>query len=376
MNNKTFLHIGREQWKRALQKVLISAASFIASIILVGIVIWISGYSPIETYLSMIHGAFKSQTSLALVFSEATPLLFTGLAFAIAFRVRLVNVGIEGQMMVGALVGAIVGYYVTFLPHLPHTIVTMLAAGLAGMLVACFICMLKVKLGANEVIISMMLNSIFTYIGSYLANGPLRAADTGVAQTEVIQSSALLTKLVPKSQLTTGYLIGLFIALVLAFMLDQTVLGYKIRITGDNRIAGETYGIKATRLFYITFMISGFVAALGGSVMTQGPITRFSDGAVAGYGFQGISVAALGAYNPLGVVFSSFLYGVLRAGSYTVNRTTNIPYEFVDVIQVMVVVFVSAPQIIFSAKKWFRKRKPSAPKPLSTGQVPSTDGDR
>ena len=373
MNKKKFFHISREQWKRALNKVMVSAVSFIASIVIVGIVIWISGYSPIETYVSMVKGAFRSQTSIALVFSEATPLLFTGLAFAIAFRVRLVNVGIEGQMMMGALVGAIVGHFVTFLPHIPHVFFTMLIAGLTGMVIALFIGFLKVKLGANEVIISMMLNSIFTYIGSYLANGPLRAKVTGVAQTEIIQETALLSKLVSKSQLTTGYLIGLFIAIVLAFILDQTVLGYKIRIAGNNRIAGETYGIKATKLYYIAFMISGFVAALGGSIMTQGPITRFSDGAVAGYGFQGISVAALGAYNPLGVIFSSFLYGVLRAGSYTVNRTTNIPYEFVDVIQVMVVVFVSAPQIIFSVKKWFKKRKTAKPKHLPGSSAPAPD---
>ena len=83
--------------------------------------------------------------------------------------------------------------------------------------------------------------------------------------------------------------------------------------------------------------------------------------------------AALGAYNPLGVIFSSFLYGVLRAGSYTVNRTTNIPYEFVDVIQVMVVVFVSAPQIIFSAKKWFKKRKAAKSNPLPGSSSPAPD---
>lgn len=355
--NKFMQYFKREQFKRSMNKVAISGLSLIASIVLVGILIWLSGYSPINTYVSMLKGAFKSTTSFATVLSEATPLLFTGLAFTIAFQVRIINVGIESQMIAGGLVGAIVGAYVTFLPRFAHATLTMLCAGLCGMLIAGLICFLKVRFHAQEVIICIMLNSILEYLGSYLANGPLKAEGAYTAQTELIQETAQLGKLIPKTQLTYGYIIGIVIAVVMAFILSNTVLGYKIRIAGNNRLAGETYGIHATTLYYITFMASGFIAAVGGSVLTQGVLLRFSDGAISGYGFQGIAVAALGAYNPLGVILSSFLYGVLRAGSYAVNRTTSIPYEFVDVIQVMVVVFVSAPQIILSLKKMFPSKK-------------------
>ena len=369
MKNKISIFFKSEPFKRAMRKALISGASLLMSIFLVGIVIWISGFSPIDTYYSMLKGAFRSTSSFATVLSEATPLLFTGLAFTIAFQVRIINVGIESQMIAGSLVGAVVGAYITSLPHVAHTAVTLLIAGICGMLIAGFICFLKVRFQTQEVIICIMLNSILQYLGSYLANGPLKAEGAYTAQTELIQESAQLTKLIPRSQLTTGYLIGIAIAIILAFVLSNTVLGYKIRIAGSNRLAGETYGIRATTLYYITFMASGFIAAVGGSVMTQGVLLRFTDGAIAGYGFQGIAVAALGAYSPLGVILSSFLYGVLRAGSYAVNRTTNIPYEFVDVIQVMVVIFVSAPQIILAIKNLVSLKKLPVPSKRRSGTV-------
>jgi len=354
---------------RALNKFKISVLSLLAALVIVAIVIWISGYSPIDIYARIFKGAFGSKMSIALIFSEATPLMFSGLAFAIAFKARIINVGVESQMIMGALVGAIAGAYIHGLPHMVHATLTLLLAGMSGMLLGFFICFLKVRFHAQEVVICIMMNSILLYVGSYLANGPLKAAGAGVAQTETIMETAKLTKLIPKSQLTTGFLIGAAIAIALAFILERTVLGYKIRVAGNNRIAGETYGIQATKLYYITFMLSGFIAAIGGSVLTQGVIMRFSDGAVAGYGFRGISVAALAMYNPLGVIFSSSLFGILNAGSQAVNRTTTIPYEFVDVIQVMVVVFISAPQIIQAVEKFFGDRlKKALPKRLTAAK--------
>jgi len=341
---------------RALNKFKISVLSLLAALVIVAIVIWISGYSPFDIYARIFKGAFGTKMSVALIFSEATPLMFSGLAFAIAFKARIINVGVESQMIMGALVGAIAGAYIHGLPHLAHVSLTLLLAGMSGMLLGYFICFLKVRFHAQEVVISIMMNSILLYIGSYLANGPLKAVGAGVAQTEAILETAKLAKLIPKSQLTTGFLIGAAIAIALAFILDRTVLGYKIRVAGNNRIAGETYGIQATKLYYVTFMLSGFIAAVGGSVLTQGVIMHFSDGAVSGYGFRGIAVAALAMYNPLGVIISSILFGILSAGSMAVNRTTTIPYEFVDVIQVMVVVFISAPQIMQAVARFFTSR--------------------
>ncbi len=356
MSTKPSKRINKEQLLRTLNKFKISVLSLVAALVIVGIVIWISGYSPFDIYARIFKGAFGSKMSVALIFSEATPLMFSGLAFAIAFKARIINVGVESQMIMGSLVGAIAGAYLHGLPHLVHAPLTLLIAGMAGMLLGYFICFLKVRFHAQEVVICIMMNSILLYVGSYLANGPLKAEGAGVAQTEAILDTAKLTKLIPKSQLTTGFLVGVAIAIVLAFILERTVLGYKIRVAGNNRTAGETYGIQATKLYYITFMLSGFIAAVGGSVLTQGVIMRFSDGAVSGYGFRGISVAALAMYNPLGVIFSSTLFGILNAGSQAVNRTTSIPYEFVDVIQVMVVVFISAPQIIQAVEKFFVNR--------------------
>nr|WP_326184218.1 ABC transporter permease [uncultured Oscillibacter sp.] len=333
------------------QAVVTSAFALIFSLLLGAVLLAICGYSPIESYTAIFGYSLGTLKGFALTLSQATPILFTGMAFAIAYRVRMINTGAEGQLYAGAMASALAGAYIVGLPSVIHVPICLLAAALAGGLLAAFVAFLKIKFGASEIILTLLLNDVLILITGYLANGPLRRAGSSVAQTEKIQDSAQLIHLIPQTQLTIAFLIGVVLAIVLQFILTRTKFGFEVQVTGYNLKAARTAGIPVSRTYLLTFAISGAVAALGGAAMVLGVNYRFLDGFSASYGFGGISVAALAAYSPLGVILSSFLIGILKAGAITLNRTTSIPVEFVSVIQVMVIIFVAAPKLIHSILK-------------------------
>jgi simple sugar transport system permease protein len=162
----------------------------------------------------------------------------------------------------------------------------------------------------------------------------------------MIQDTARLTKLAPHSQLTTAIFIAIFIAILLQVLIKRTALGYEMQVTGFNLKGAKTAGISVAKIYLFTFALSGAIAGLCGSTLVMGVNGRFVEGISTKYGFGGISVAALAAYNPVAVIFSAILFGILKAGAITLNRTTAIPIEFVDVIQVVVIVYVAAPRLI------------------------------
>lgn len=325
-----------------------SMFSLLFSLLLGALIIWLAGYSPIESYAAIFGFSLGTVKGIALSLSQATPILFTGLAFAVAYKVRMINTGAEGQVYMGAIACAFAGNAFAGLPRAIHLPVTFLAGALFGGLAALFIAFLKVRFGASEIITSLMLNQIIIYFTAYLANGPLKPEGSAMPQTELIADTAKLTKLIPKTQLTTAVLIGIGLAFLMYLIQKKTVFGYEMTVTGLNLHAARTAGISTAKTYLMTFAISGAIAGLCGSSLVMGTNYRFIESISTSYGFSGISVAALASYNPVAVIPSAILFGILKAGAITLNRTTSIPIEFVDVIQVLVVVFVAAPRMVRS----------------------------
>lgn len=332
-----------------------SAIALVISLILGMIIIGVSGYSPLESYIAIFGVSLGTVKGFALSLSQATPLMFTGLAFAFAYKVKMINTGAEGQLYAGAIASAIVGAYITNLPTGIHIFAAFAAAFIAGGLVALFVALCKVYLKANEIIMSLMLNEIIILFTSYLSNGPLKPEGSGIGQTKVIEETAKLSKLIPQTQLTTAIFVAILAAIILQYLLEKTVFGYEVKVTGQNLNAANVAGINVPKAYLTTFALSGAIAGLGGAAMVLGVNYRFIEGFSSGFGFGGISIAALAAYNPIGVIFSAFLIGILKAGTITLNRTTSIPVELVDIIQVLILIFVAAPALIRSIKKWTKK---------------------
>lgn len=341
-----------EKMMSVLSKVGLSLLALVVSLIITGILIAVCGYNPFEIYSALFIQSFASRSSVALILSESMPMIFAGLAFVVGIKVGLVNVGVEGQMLSGAMCAAIVGAYCTWLPG-PILVLACLLAGMIGGGLTFFLCTyLKSRFGASEVITCIMMNTIMEKITEYLCNGPLKPEGVSIGQTKEIADTAYLTAIIPKTKLTWAFPIAILCCIVMYIVLEKTVVGYEMRVTGINRVASVVAGIRTNRMYYLAACLSGAFAGLGGAGLVMGIYHRFMDGITSGVGFIGVSVAALAAYSPLTVPLSGILFGMLSAATTTLSRTTDAPLEIMDIIQGLVVVFVSAPRIVTSVKDW------------------------
>lgn len=336
--------------KQAVKLLTTSALALAAALVVTGVLIAVCGFNPFEIYHKVFIVTLSQKNTLISCLSQATPLIFAGLAFTIGFRVGIINTGVEGQLIIGGFVAACVGAYLPIAGRI-HVVVAILAGALAGGLVAFLTILIKLKTGAPEVVTCIMLNRIIDLVTQYLCNGPLKPQDASSGQTKAILETAYMTRL-PKTQLTTAFIVALVLTGVLYVVLNKTKYGYKIRVTGSNMRAGVVAGINTPRIFLSAAFISGAIAGIGGAGIALGTYRRFIDGFSGGLGFSGISVAALAAYSPLAVSISGILFGILKAGTLTLSRSTNNPQEIGSIIQALVVVFISAPQIVTSIKNW------------------------
>lgn len=330
---------------------LLSIVSLVIAIVISAIIMAVCGYNPFEAYSAIVKGSFGSQRAIVQTLTQATPLIFTGLAFTLAKKANLINLGAEGQLYLGALAAAVVGMTDLGLPTVIHLPLAVLAGMAAGGIYAGLVGFLKVRFGSNEVIATIMLNSIAIYFVDYLLNGPLLAEGSSVAQTERVLQTAQLPRIFQQYQLTIAIIIAVAACILAKLFMDKTNLGYEIRSVGLNPEAAETAGISKAKVTVVALCISGCIAGLAGASHVLGVDRRLINGFSPDYGFSGISVAALAADSPVGVIFAGIVFGALRAGTMELNRTTSIPVEFVNVIQAMVVILVAAPLLVKEFKR-------------------------
>ena len=318
--------------------------SLLFSLILGAFLFVLSGYSPMNVYFEIFRGSLGSLDSIMTSLAQATPIIFTGLSFVIAAKSGIVNIGGEGQLYMGGIVAAVVGYNLQGLHPLVHIGLTLLSAIVAGGLCGMLIAYLKIGFGADEVIVAIMLNYIIQSFTGYLVNGPLKA-EGSVGQTELIQSSAMLPKIGQNSSLTIGIVLAVFAVLVIHYLYKNTRVGYEMKVTGENMRASKVAGISSKKRMMQAMFLSGAAAGLSGAVMILGVSHRFIDGFSSGYGFDGIAVAALAGGNIILILLSGFFFGALNSGAMYINRVAKIPFDFVIVIQALVIIFVATPLI-------------------------------
>lgn len=340
-------------WNGAKKPIL----AFALALVVGGVLIAISGYNPLWVYYQVFALAFSTPKNIASVFAQATPLMFTGVAYAIAAKCGLVNLGLEGQMLSGAMTSALLGVYVKGLPMAIHLPICVLGGALAGAITGGLTAFLKNRFGAREIITTVMINEIVALLVAYMCNDPFRAPDSIWGMTAEIAETAKIPKLMKNTQLTAAIFAAILLGILLEIVLKKSTLGYKMQVIGQNLRAAKTAGINVERIFLISFALSGALAGLCGAAMILGVNYKFIDGFSDGYGWSGISVAALAAYDPFFSLVSAVLFGTLKAGAMILNRTSNVPKEFVSVIQAFVVVFVAAPRMVDAiiSPKWIKK---------------------
>ncbi len=348
-----------------LARVVRVATPFIsvAIAVLIGsIVIRLAGASPVQAFSAMFEGAFGGPRQTGETLLKATPLIFTGLAVTYGFRTGLFNIGAEGQLFLGGITAAFVGVQVAALPWAASVPIIIVCAALAGAAWAFIPALMKARIGAHEVITTMMFTYIGRYFVSWIIAGPFK--DEGaIPQTPLLPETSQLPRIsdvfsfVQPNRAHLGFLLGIVAALVMWWILRSTVLGYEARAVGFNPMAAATAGISVSVTTVKSLCISGALAGLAGAVEVMGVHHRMFDQLSLGLGFTGIAVALLAKTNPLGVIAAALLFGALSAGAGTMQLQAGVSPRVIDIIQGVIIFMVGAEAIVAWAARRITARK-------------------
>lgn len=313
-------------------------------LIIGAILIFATGNNPVEIYSALLRGSCGSLFSISSSIRWTTPLIFTGVAAAIAFKGGVFNMGVEGQMYVGGLAAAIVGITFAGVPGYILIPLMMLTSMVVGMIWALPPILAKLYFGSSEVVPCMMLNYITMYLTDYLVHNVFLASGNRGAtiKTDMIAKQGQLPKLIPNSNVTVALLIGLFVVAIYWIMIRKSKFGYEFEICGINPHFAKYGGVNVNFTRVAVIMLSGAIAGLGGATEIMGVRLCFESRFVGDFATNGILAALLGSCSPIGTLFGSIFMGFLKAGSLTVERTTSVSRAVAVVIQCTIICFVSA----------------------------------
>ena len=288
---------------------------------------------------------------------QSTPYIFAGLACAMGFRAGLFNIGVEGQLFMGAAAATYVGYSLTGLPGYIHMPLAFLAGALGGALWGMVPGLLKATTGGNEVINCIMMNYIAYRLTTWLLTGPMTRPGTGgMPISPLIQESAEIPQFFKAPiRFHLGFFIALGFAFLVWYLLFKTTWGLNMRTVGTNPRAAKYAGLNIKQTTIVGMALSGALAGMAGANEILAVNHSMAIGLSSGYGFDSIALALLGNSHPAGVVLAAMLFGVLKNGATKMMVLSRIPIDIVTVIQAMILIFVAAPAII---RALYRLKKP------------------
>jgi general nucleoside transport system permease protein len=305
---------------------------------------------PLRAYGVLLEGAFGNLSGITQTLAKATPLLLVGLGVVIAFRGGVINIGGEGQLIVGALATTAMAVALPKLSGIVLLPLAMLAGVIAGGIWGGIPGVLKARLGVNEILSTIMMNAIATQLMLYLLTGPMldpRQAANGsfIAQSAILPRQVWLARLIPPTLLHAGAILAIVLAVLVYIFLWKTTIGYRIRAVGLNPDAARYAGIRVPIYQALALALGGAFAGLAGAVEVMGIEHRMMDGLSGGYGFTGIVAALFGSLHPLGLIPASILFGGLLVGADQMQRTIQVPSALISTILGLIVLFVVASKI-------------------------------
>lgn len=323
-----------------------------------GILIAISGNSPLEAYETLFQGAFGSKLRISETFVKMIPLTLIALGTSIAFRSQLWNIGGDGQFIMGAILSTAVGLY-SGLPTWLVLPLSVVFAAIGGALWAGFAGWIRTKFNANEVITTLMLNYVATYFLAFLVYGPMQDPEGyDYPQTAVLADELHLPLFSGGLRIHMGIFVAI-IAVILVILFWKSTQGFKTDLVGQGNMISQYAGLNVRRTIVITMMLSGALAGLAGWTEVYGVQYRLLEGVSSGYGNLAVVIALLGGLNPIGICVASFFFSALLVGGATMQRMTEVPYSVVDVVQGLIIIFVITRTAFScaSVKAFFARRK-------------------
>jgi ABC-type uncharacterized transport system permease subunit len=292
----------------------------------------LAGANPIDGFSALIRGALGGTDQISETLVQTTALLFPSLAVAFAFRAGLFNIGAEGQLVMGGLCAGLVGAALA-VPGWIAIPAMRIAGACGGAAWGGIAGALRARFGGNEVIATLMLNIIAGLLANYLVVGPLHAPDATGAETSELPESSWLPLLIPDTRLSIALLLGIALAVLLAFVFRRTVFGYELCAAGDAPEAARRAGINLPRTAFVAMTLSGAIAGFGGATIVAGVLHRFDVELSPGYGFIAIAVALVGGLDPLWIVLASFVFGILQSGSLSMQAFAHVPKDVVTFVE-------------------------------------------
>lgn len=343
---------------------LVSFAALAGALLIGAIFILLAKSDPVRAYGVMLTGPFSGRFGFTETLVRTTPLLLTGLGIIISFRCGVLNIGGEGQILIGAICSAGVALTFEGLPTVVLFPLVLAAGAVAGGVWGGIAGLLKARLGVNEILSTVMLNQIAAQLYLLLIRGILIdpqevAYGTGVPQTALVPAAVWLSRLVPGTRLHTGFLLALVLAVLTYLLLMRTTVGYRLRAVGEGPEASRYAGINVPFYMVLSMFLAGALAGLAGTVEVLGVHHRALEDISAGYGFSAIVAALFGRLHPIGIIPASVLFGALILGADMMQRAVSIPAAIVLVIQGFVIVFVVASDVFIRRPELFTRWKNS-----------------
>ncbi len=332
----------------------------LAALAVGAVMLLVLGVNPLEAYAALWDGAFGSSNALAETLVKATPLLLVALGICISFRGDVINIGGEGQMIVGAILATWVGLTFTGLPGWLVILLALLTGFIGGGIWGGIPGFLKAYFNVNEILSTVMMNAIAVQLMNFLLRGPMIDPAQAELASKIPQTARLLEvfrlpRLMP-TRLHLGALLAVILAVLVYILLWRTVLGYRIRAVGQNPHASRYAGINVKRYVVLALLLSGAFAGLAGAIQVYGVNYRMiTDGSASGFtgsaGFNGIVAALFGQLHPIWSIPASILFGALLVGANKMQRVVQVPSALVIALNGLVVVFVVSSEI------WRRRRQ-------------------
>ncbi len=324
-----------------LRRVLFPAGAIGATLFVAALLARLAGAEPLAIFGMILNGAVGSRFAVLETLNRATPLIFTGLAVAVAFRARFWNIGAEGQLYMGALATVLLGTGALGWPSWALLPTLALAAVLLGAVTLAVPALLKTRLGVDEVVPTLLLNFIILLFISMLLEGPLRDARAmGWPQSARLIPDARLPRIAEGLRLHWGFVLALIAAVAVWLMQTRTTLGFAIRAVGANRNAATFAGIPTNRVILATALISGGLAALAGFSEVAGLRGNLTRELSPGFGYTGIIVAMLALLHPLGVVAVAIFVAGIFVGADSMSRQAGVPSYIADILLAVALLFM------------------------------------
>ncbi len=306
-----------------------------------GILLLFLGKNPLEAFGILFTSILRDSYTFADIFVKATPLIFTALAFAFTYKARLFNIGAQGQFYIGSVIAVSSSLFLqdkmpSFLSLIIVFALTLLGGGLWGALIG----YAKARFNANEFLVSMMSTYVSLNIMNYLLRTVLIEGKAEYPQTDALNPAVWLPTIIPGTRLHVGFIIAVLTAIAIWLFLYKTPTGYRIRVVGHNPSAAFMSGINSKQIYILTFFISGALAAAAGFTEVNGVQHMLLQGFNPDIGAAGLGIAILANANPIGIIFASLLFGVLKVGGPIMGQLAGIPSSIIELMQGFVMVFV------------------------------------